>query len=108
MKLIPTNGLASSSDLDISPSSCQRLQVSFVHALSVGHDQVLAPAGQQGGTDSHAQGVPEHDGGGKRSASHPWRSWSCASELLAAEGTRDVCWIRSQAKGWGVMRTSHA
>lgn len=36
-----------------------------------------------------------------------WFSWSCASGLLAVEGTRDVCWIRSQPEGWGMMRNSH-
>lgn len=36
-----------------------------------------------------------------------WFSWSCASELLAVEGARDACWIRSQPKGWGMMRKSH-
>lgn len=25
----------------------------------------------------------------------------------AAEGTRDECWIRSQTKGWGMLRSSH-
>lgn len=33
--------------------------------------------------------------------------WSCASELLAAEGTRHACWIRSPAKGWGMLRSNH-
>lgn len=66
------HGLTPASDLDLfSPVFWQRLQVSFVHALGVGHDQVLAPAGQRSGADSHAHRVPEHDGGGKRSALHP-------------------------------------
>lgn len=65
------NGLIPASDSGLFSPFCQRLQVSSVHALGAGHDQVLAPAGQRSGADSHAHGVPEHDGGGKGSALHP-------------------------------------
>lgn len=39
-----------------------------------------------------------------RPCSLAWFPWSCALEFLAAEGTRDACWIRSQTRGWGTMR----
>lgn len=45
---------------------CQRLQVSFVHALGFRYEEVLAAAGWWSSADSYAHRVSEHDGGGKR------------------------------------------